>query len=172
MHSSTWRAGSISRALRGISAGLMFGFVPQQSVAQENTSLLAQGPIVVDLLGGIEWMRCSIGQVWVDVRCDGDALLAPFAVGDAVVARATSSSGAGWRLPTHKELTSIVERNVEPPMISTARFPGTYAGGYWTGDKNRFLSGSYWIVNFNTGFSYGRAHPRQSYSFRLVRDRN
>ncbi|MBO6898107.1 MAG: DUF1566 domain-containing protein [Shimia sp.] len=139
--------------------------------AQDGITLVERGPVVLDVMGKLEWMRCSIGQVWVDGRCDGVPLLAPFAAGEAIIARAAASSGEGWRIPTRAEMERLVVFREAPPLIDSRMFPQTHQGGYWTADANWLLAGGHWIVNFNSGFSYGRALPRQSFAFRLVRDR-
>ncbi|WP_379917038.1 DUF1566 domain-containing protein [Lacimonas salitolerans] len=139
--------------------------------AQDGITFVERGPVVLDIMGKLEWMRCSIGQVWADGRCDGDPLLAPFAAGEAIIARAAASSGEGWRIPTRAELERLLVPGDAPPLIDGRVFPDAYRGGYWTADANWMLAGSRWVVNFNSGFSYGRALPRQSFAFRLVRDR-
>ena len=139
--------------------------------AQEGITLVERGPVVLDVMGKLEWMRCSIGQVWAGDRCDGEPLLAPFAAGEAIIARAAASSGEGWRIPTRAEMERLLVSGDTSPLIDKRVFPDTYRGGYWTADANWMLAGSRWIVNFNSGFSYGRALPRQTFAFRLVRDR-
>ena len=143
----------------------------QGAVGQENSGRMAKGPIVIDLLEGLEWMRCSVGQVWSGGGCRGTVLKAPLEAADDVLLRASRSSGDGWRLPTRKELTRLAEMNDTPPMINETHFPGTYRGSYWTSNRNRLLWGNHWVVNFNTGHAYARALPRQPLAFRLVRDR-
>jgi len=150
---------------------MVFAAVAPGVRAQDGITFVERGPVVLDVLGKLEWMRCSIGQVWADGRCDGDPLLAPFTAGEAIIARATASSGEGWRIPTRAEMERLLVSGHTPPLIDSRVFPDTYQGGYWTADANWLLAGSRWIVNFNSGFSYGRALPRQSFSFRLVRDR-
>jgi len=144
---------------------------PQSAVAQDSSGRIVKGPVVIDLLEGLEWMRCSVGQVWSNGGCRGKVLKAPLEAADNVISRASRSSGDGWRLPTRKELMRLAEMNDAPPMINVTQFPGTYRGSYWTSDRNRLLWGNHWVVNFNTGHAYARALPRQLLAFRLVRDR-
>lgn len=64
----------------------------------------------------------------------------------------------GWRLPTRRELLSIVHH--EPinqrigPAIDTNYFPNTKNTGYWSSDNYAPSSAEAWYVEFNTGFSY------------------
>lgn len=143
----------------------------RSAAAQSAGGRIAKGPVVIDVMAGLEWMRCSIGQVWSDGTCVGAPLRGPYSMAQATLERAEASSGPGWRLPTRNELRELVQMNAAPPMIEGGDFPETHAGGYWTSDKNRFLRGSQWVVNFYTGQSYGRALREQVFAVRLVRER-
>ncbi len=70
-----------------------------------------------------------------------------------------SLNGAGWRLPTVKELASILDFS-QPSNAATIdpnAFPGTLANGYWSSTPYAPLSGDAWYVLFqiNSGFSWG-----------------
>lgn len=139
--------------------------------ANSSKTYFSKGPVAVDVMGNLEWMRCSIGQVWSDETCVGEPMQLPYAAASAVLERTLASSGEGWRLPTRKELRALIEINDEPPMINAKYFPATHAGSYWTADNNRLLANGHWVVNFYTGHSYGRAAKTQSFAMRLVKDR-
>ena len=139
--------------------------------ANSSKTYFSKGPVAVDVMEGLEWMRCSIGQVWSDETCVGEPMQLHYAAISVVLERTLASSGEGWRLPTRKELIALIETNDEPPMINAKYFPATYAGSYWTADKNRFLANGHWVVNFYTGHSYGRAAKTQYFAIRLVKDR-
>jgi len=51
----------------------------------------------------------------------------------------------GWRLPTSKELQSLLIKNPKPdmPFIALEYFPYTQRGNYWTSDSNINLTGIY-----------------------------
>lgn len=153
-----------------ICATLLVAFAADAAPAQD-VRFLKRGPVAVDLLGGLEWMRCSMGQVWVEGGCEGEALLAPYVSATAIIERIAASSGEGWRMPTVEELSRLIVMQQTPPMIDADIFPDTRPGSYWTSSANRFLPGNQWTVNFNTGYRYGRASHRQLFAFRLVRDR-
>jgi hypothetical protein len=152
--------------------GVIVTFVPHKLTAQgHETTLVAQDPIVIDVMGGLDWMRCSIGQVWDGDRCSGKTLLIPYTTVDEVIFRIQSNTGDGWRLPTLNELERLVVEQSSPPMIATGIFPDTYQGLYWTSDINWIVRDRWWGVNFYTGHRYGRVTGDQTLAVRLVLDR-
>ena len=60
---------------------------------------------------------------------------------------------SGFRLPTVKEMISIVDLTVASPdpTIDQTAFPGTPAGTFWTSSPFAGSSGSVWYVSFSTG---------------------
>ena len=82
---------------------------------------------------------------------------------------ANKELGGLWRLPTLKELESLVCQECSVPKIDKVVFPNTLAEPYWTSEKNWVTSQNIWSVNFMTGFSYGRFFPYQSLAVRLVK---
>ncbi|AGI68532.1 putative DUF1566 family protein [Octadecabacter antarcticus 307] len=152
--------------------GAIFVFGPYKISAQSHdTTLIAKGPIVIDVIGDLDWMRCSIGQVWDENQCSGTPLLMPFTAVDEIISRIQSNTGGGWRLPTLDELERLVVDQASPPMIDTEVFPDTYRGLYWTNDVNWIIRDRWWGVNFYTGHRYGRATGNQTFAVRLVLDR-
>lgn len=75
---------------------------------------------------------------------------------------------SGWRLPTRRELLSIVHNGVASPAIDIAYFPGTTATLYWSNDTYAPDPAYAWPVFFLDGstFAYNLSN---SYSVRLVR---
>jgi len=64
-----------------------------------------------------------------------------------------SSLGSGFRLPTVKELLSLVDHTVASgPKINQTAFPDTQASDYWTSTPY-YPSGGPWIVDFGDGQS-------------------
>jgi hypothetical protein len=83
-----------------------------------------------------------------------------------------SLSGSGWRLPTMKELITIVDFSVTTtePTINSTVFPGTPANYFWSSTSFAVNSGSAWVVLFANGpiFTNGVA-ASNSYNVRCVR---
>ena len=127
--------------------------------------------LILDLTQNVEWIRCSVGQQWTGQDCAGEVLLLDHKTIGEAIKIADRQLGGNWRLPTLKELYSLVCHECKPPKINSEIFPGTDRRAYWTGEKNKMSKGSYWTVNFFTGHKFGRFYPEQEMAVRLVRDR-
>jgi hypothetical protein len=63
-----------------------------------------------------------------------------------------SLGGTGWRLPTIKELQTIIDNSkVMNPMIDPGAFPGTASGVYWSSTPVMNSPSGAWGVLFFTG---------------------
>jgi formylglycine-generating enzyme required for sulfatase activity len=62
-----------------------------------------------------------------------------------------SLPGTGWRVPTIKELQSIVDDTTWGPAIDKTAFPATAAGYYWSSSPRARTSSSVWVINFSQG---------------------
>ena len=155
---------------------LVFSQTAESELRSETTVIksgkfMAREHLVIDLQNGVEWMRCSVGQVWNGSGCEGEALkLSQEDVSKAIII-ANDQLGPGWRLPTRVELEGLVCKKCAPVKIELDSFPDTLAEPYWTGEVNGFAPRHIWTVNFMTGHTYGRFFPTQEVLFRLVRDR-
>lgn len=117
---------------------------------------------VTDKATGLVWKRCSEGQ-------SGDSC----EIGSAATynwreanAHADTVGGGGgvkaWRLPTVRELGTLIEYSCTMPSINLGVFPGTAASNYWTSTHYAgYLNGA-WNINFNDG-----VHDNSSKNYRL-----
>tara|TARA_B100001173_G_C15890247_1_gene505318 strand:+ start:376 stop:858 length:483 start_codon:yes stop_codon:yes gene_type:complete len=148
----------------------------QSSLALAGTPRLQKdGPIARDYVQKLEWMRCSIGMVWDNDTCVGEIMMLSIGETEELLNRIRDLNGGGWRLPTVKELKSlvtIIESRPKDiiPNIDQETFPGTYAGLYWSSDQSFYARKYQWAVNFLTGHSYNRSFPYQKLAVRLVRN--
>ena len=144
---------------------------PANEVIVKSGHFMARDYLVVDLQYGVEWMRCSVGQIWNGTDCEGVAMqLTQEDVAKAIVI-ANEQLGPGWRLPSRAELEGLVCKACAPVKIELYSFPNTLGEPYWTGEVNGFAPRHIWTVNFMTGHTYGRFFPTQQVLVRLVRDR-
>ena len=144
---------------------------PANEVIVKSGHFMVRDHLVIDLQHGVEWMRCSVGQIWNGTDCEGVAVqLTQDDVARAIVI-ANAQLGPGWRLPSRAELEGLVCKACAPVKIEQDSFPNTLAEPYWTGEVNSFASRHIWTVNFMTGHTYGRFFPTQEVLVRLVRDR-
>jgi hypothetical protein len=64
-----------------------------------------------------------------------------------------SLNGVGWRLPTVKELQTIVDDSRTNPSIDTTAFPSTPADWFWSSSPLAGSSSDAWYVNFGNGLT-------------------
>jgi len=80
-------------------------------------------------------------------------------------------SVSDWRMPTIKELASIVDLGTNEPSIDTRFFPGTMSSlsaFYWSSTSGADLTGVAWGVHFRSGYGHDDAKD-SSYFVRAVR---
>ena len=95
---------------------------------------------VTDLATGLTWQREDDNVLRAN---DGPA---------AAYCQGLTLAGGGWRLPTIKELRSIVDDRVYSPAIDSETFPGTNSSRYWSATSDaRPFSINAWCVYFNFG---------------------
>lgn len=92
---------------------------------------------VTDRASGLTWMRCQLGQSWQNGSCSGEptrlywqqALLTAERIRTEPSHALHGFGGhTDWRLPTIKELTSILESACYKPALNEAIFPRAMAG--------------------------------------------
>jgi len=138
----------------------------------ETIRLQRDGPIARDYMNKLEWMRCSIGQVWEEETCIGEVKMLSVAEAEEIITRIEGQMGGGWRLPTTRELQDLISDVEVPPKIDVETFPETYAGSYWSSDQSFYAKHYQWTVNFYTGYLYNRFFRYQKNAVRLVRNYN
>ena len=145
--------------------------ISAQPTVGQSSQFYTKEHFVIDLYTSTEWMRCSVGQRWNGETCTGKIINLNHDQMEEVLKLASEQLGSGWRLPSRKELESLVCRDCKIPKINAEIFPNTDPAPYWTGERNKFAKRHFWSVNFYTGNTYGRFFPYQSLAVRLVRNR-
>ncbi len=93
------------------------------------------------------WSLQSVGSItWTNATATG--------AGSPIETHNTATRcgyADGWRVPTRRELLSIVHHGASSPAIDTAYFPGTGAGWYWSSDTYAPNSANAWNVYSSNG---------------------
>ena len=148
---------------------------PTAEIIDNRYQILANGAEVKDLQTNLIWQRCQVGMNWNGNTCTGEA--SKFTFDDA-----QKQAGNGWRVPTIRELSSLIvcssgkmkdsddvgdggapiknwcDGDYTKPMINTKAFPNTPASVVWSGSPSAGSTSLAWYVLFNDGNS--------SYSYR------
>ncbi len=138
--------------------------------AQQRFTLSADGQEVVDSKTGLVWRRCVEGMSWKARTCTGKAFFSNQAEAAARAKNTATAEGAPWRLPTMKELSSIVnvrEADEGKATIDPAAFPATPVARFWT--SSSVGPGYFMYVGFAEG-SAGEGARNSPGAVRLVRD--
>jgi hypothetical protein len=101
----------------------------------------ASGGTVLDQKTGLTWQQSTSTTTYsfadATTYCSGNTPALP---------------GGGWRLPSMKELLSIVDdRAATAPTIDTTYFLSAQAGWYWTSTLSALMASNAWIVTFGNG---------------------
>ena len=156
-----------SICLAGLLAVMTVLSPPSQA---QGTTHMARDHLVLDLRFGIEWTRCTVGQVWDGTTCTGEVVYLDHDQIEIAIGQANEQLGEGWRLPTREELEGLLCNSCGRPMIDSEMFPATLSEPYWTGEQNQRSKRHYFSVNFFNGWTYGRFRPTRPLAVRLVRD--
>lgn len=136
---------------------------------------------VTDDNTGLMWQKCSVGKD-NDTSCSGTASGYNWyqATGTySAISNPSSQNVCGslnlsgyndWRLPTNKELTTILDSAIPggAPTINTTFFPNTLAWPYWTSTTWVGQDYAAWRVNFQFGDD-GTYYKQTGYYVRCVR---
>jgi hypothetical protein len=126
---------------------------------------------VTDTKTGLIWKQCLEGQSGSDCA-SGSA--ESFTWQQALLRAQTLNSGGGfagasdWRVPTIKELNSLVEYQCQDPAINLTRFPHASSSWSWSSSAVAGAANGAWYVNFVYGYPDG-VGMLSSPQLRLVR---
>lgn len=98
---------------------------------------------VTDVVTGLRWQRATSAAK--SNRAGAAAYCAQLALDGAA---------GSWRLPTIRELVSIVDRRATQPAIDTAVFPATKFDLYWSSTAAAGKPGLGWGIAFSQGDTY------------------
>ncbi len=133
-------------------------------------TVLAEGRIVRDNATGLMWeVKTDDGSIhdrddtytWYDPNPDTNGGFEGYETEndtkDFIDALNDADFGgySDWRLPTVKELASIVNMGTYNPSIDEAYFPNTQSSWYWSSTTIARDIGDAWSVYFGYGADYG-----------------
>ncbi|MCH8550242.1 MAG: DUF1566 domain-containing protein [Balneolaceae bacterium] len=134
-------------------------------------TLLDGGEVARDETTGLEWRRCTEGTIWSGTTCEGFRESMNWEE-----ALQYSQNITGWRMPTIKELHSILERCTADPYINQEVFPDIperivdqFFPRYWSATPDQSNFDSVRTIQFQTG-NEGSWSTTTSGTLRLVRD--
>lgn len=147
-------------------------------------------------LGGLEWLRCSLGQSWTGNTCTGDAKQYTFEEAKAA-AETFNATGYGgkrdWRVPAIRELQSlrvcstgfssksediqdggapvskVCNDNARELTIDAETFPNTPRYWFWSSSPYMGNSGGGWSIHTDKDGYVGRNTSGGDSYVRLVR---
>ena len=154
------------RAVRGGQSGALgdsvigsFDAVDNRSIDDVSTAVGAYTDngdgTVTDTSTALTWQKASSsGKTWEQalVYCEGLSL----------------GARTDWRLPTIKELNSLVDYSLYGPAINTTYFPNTVSSFYWSSTTDASYTNSAWCVDFLFGVDY-MGYKGSNYDVRAVR---
>lgn len=109
--------------------------------------------ISVDLVGDVVSIAIddqvagnTTGQLeWSNTLLNGES------VNFEAAEKAVAALGPGWRLPTRRELESLVDLSRHDPAIDTDQYPDTQSKAYWTSTECAWNKSARWVVSFSSG---------------------
>lgn len=130
---------------------------------------------VTDRFSGLMWMKCSEGQIWEKTgnTCTGEPK--GYAWDDALNFVQIFNQGGGryghadWRVPTIKELATLVDYN-RPVPIDEQMFPATPGRWFWSSTIFQRFPNRAWFVAFGYGDISTERVDNVGMFVRLVRD--
>ena len=98
---------------------------------------------VADTATGLTWQRApdDAPRTWSDAAA-------------ACAALRLGSGAAAWRLPTAKELQTLIDESRADPAIDPDAFPETPADSFWAASPLAGQDGFAWFVSFHSGVAY------------------
>ncbi len=126
---------------------------------------------VTDSKTGLMWKQCEEGLS--GTKCSIGTRLTLTSQGALDQTKKVNNNGgfAGfqdWRLPTIKELRTIVEKKCTEPAINLDRFFNVANSSVWSSSPTAYYTSSAWYVDFGNGDSY-KGNVDDSHAVRLVR---
>jgi len=113
---------------------------------------------VFDTATGLTWERLPAATTYT------------FAQAQTYCADLYTPDFSDWRLPSIKELQTLVDESRAAPTMDLTAFPGAPSANVWSSSSIVLQSGDHWVIDFNTGVTpTGQAAQVASAYVRCVR---
>jgi hypothetical protein len=122
-----------------------------------------------DTRSGLMWKRCAEGQIWIASLCNGSATGYSWKLALTQAAGSGFAGHSDWRLPSVKELSTLIEPCRASPAINDSVFPATPSSYFWSGSPLAGYSNRAWVVGFSSGGAFDDFSRSFDGSVRLVR---
>lgn len=145
--------------------GAGYGACPSNPAANTGASPAAtEWACTRDILTGLIWSLETVSNItWDDATATGEG--SPIkAYNDA----ARCGYSDGWRVPTRRELLSIVLHGASSPTIDSNYFPATLTSTHWSSNIYAPDPTRAWVVFFSSGYA-SYANKTATEVVRLVR---
>ncbi len=123
---------------------------------------------VFDNKTDLTWQRCHVGEKWKDSTCIGIADLVVWE--DATKIKDTLANKNDWRLPTKKELETLLFCSNNVCTINTDIFSNNAKTRVWSSSSDNQHFGNVWYVDFRTGIPISTFIEGDNLRVRLVRN--
>ena len=109
---------------------------------------------VIDPRTSLQWQACAYGAEGTHCEKGAEQRLSLMQAQDLVyrINQKGFNGHRDWRLPTVKELETLVSRDCVNPAIDLKLFPNTPGLWFWTASQEAGDQSSAWYVNFRSGF--------------------
>ena len=125
-----------ARCVRTARVSSAAGTTPHYTFPKEGT--------VLDTRTGLTWQR-SVGPSFSSASYDWAEA--------GAACRALALDGAGWRLPSVKELQTLLDLTRQNPALDPEAFPGAPSNEFWTSTPVTGSTSDAWYVNFWFGIT-------------------
>ncbi|MBS4097501.1 MAG: DUF1566 domain-containing protein, partial [Sulfuricella sp.] len=118
---------------------------------------------------GLIWQRCLLGESWNGTACSGTASTYAWLNTFPAAANSNLAGKTDWRLPSIKELLSIVETGCALPASNLAIFPSQGNDWLWSSTTYPSTPATALVGSFDTG-TVTNVTKGLTLKIRLVRD--
>ncbi len=112
---------------------------------------------VSDLETGLVWMRCAMGMSFDNESCIGQPNTYTWDQANQLSGTTTFSSQNDWRLPTVRELNTLISQSVYVPVTDVIALPdatktqASYESGFWTSTQSMQRNNYAWLIRSKLG---------------------